>query len=349
MFTMRFDMRAPGQDATPAGALYRAAIDMAAWADSRGCATVVVSEHHASEDGYLPSPFPMAAALAAVTTTTPIVVAAALLPLYDPVRLAEDLIVIDHISAGRAMFVLALGYRPVEYELHGVDFGARGRIADEKLAALLDVLRGVLDGAARRHTGTVRRAGRSSRGGATNAAARRAGRNGVGFFAQTDVGDLQATYEQAARDAGHEPGLCILPSPNAPASVFVNDDLDLGWAEVGEALLQDAVPYFQWNEAAGSADYTASLSRAQTVEDLRKEGARTARHRGRGDRPRPHARHAVAAAPLRWPRSRGGLAVPPSGRRRRGPGGRRGRLSDGGPGPRRQPGRGSRAPGRCPA
>ena len=109
---------------------------------------------------------------------------------------------------------------------------------------------------ARRHTGTVL-AGRAAPrgGGATNAAARRAGRNGVGFFAQTDVGDLQATYEQAARDAGHEPGLCILPSPNAPASVFVNDDLDLGWAEVGEALLQDAVPYFQWNEAAGSADY----------------------------------------------------------------------------------------------
>ena len=130
--------------------------------------------------------------------------------------------------------------------------------------------------AARRHTGTVLAGRAASRGGATNAAARRAGRNGVGFFAQTDVGDLQATYEQAARDAGHEPGLCILPSPNALASVFVNDDLDLGWAEVGEALLQDAVPYFQWNEEAGSADYTASLSRAQTVEDLRKEGARTA-------------------------------------------------------------------------
>ena len=33
MFMMRFDMRAPGQDAPAAGALYRAAIDMAAWAD----------------------------------------------------------------------------------------------------------------------------------------------------------------------------------------------------------------------------------------------------------------------------------------------------------------------------
>src|SRR4051812_40216931 len=117
---MRFDMRAPGRSAEERAALYQAAIDMAAWADTRGCLSVVVSEHHASEDGYLPSPLPMAAAMAAVTTNTPIAVAAALLAMYEPVRLAEDMIVLDHISRGRVMYVLGLGYRPVEYELHGV-------------------------------------------------------------------------------------------------------------------------------------------------------------------------------------------------------------------------------------
>ena len=63
-----------------------------------------------------------------------------MLPLYEPMRLAEDLIVLDHVSGGRTMTVLALGYRPVEYELHGVDYERRGQIADEKLAALLDAL-----------------------------------------------------------------------------------------------------------------------------------------------------------------------------------------------------------------
>lgn len=274
MFIMRFDMRAPGKDASARAALYRAAIEMAAWADTRGCASIVISEHHASDDGYLPSPFPMAAAMAAVTTNTPIVIAAALLPLYDPVRLAEDMIVIDHISAGRCMFVLAVGYRPVEYELHGVDYDQRGRIADQKLTALLGALRSASDGSA---SPPITPAPFTSGGpliawgGGTKVAARRAGRNGVAFFAQTDRPGLKEAYEDASRAAGFEPGMSILPSPGSPLSVFVNDDVDAGWDEVGEALLADAIPYYEWNEAAGSADYTASLSRARTVPELRKE------------------------------------------------------------------------------
>ena len=123
MFTMRFDMRGPGATPDQRADLYQAAIDMAAWADGCGCVSVVLSEHHRSPDGYLPSPLPLAGAMAAVTKTTPIVVAATLLPFYDPVRLAEDMIVLDHISRGRMMFVLGIGYRPEEYDLYGADFG----------------------------------------------------------------------------------------------------------------------------------------------------------------------------------------------------------------------------------
>lgn len=274
MFTLRFDMRAPDRTATQRADLYRAAIDMAAWADTNGCASIVVSEHHASDDGYLPSPFPMAAAMAAVTTNTSIVVGAALLPLYEPVRLAEDLIVLDHLSRGRTMVVLGVGYRPVEYELHGVDYERRGRIADAKLEALLDALR---DAAGATSKPPLTPPPFSANGpliawgGASKAAARRAGRNGVAFFGQADRPGLREAYEQAARDAGHEPGMCMLPSSGAPLSTFVNDDIDAGWREVGDALLADAIPYFEWNEAAGSADFTVSLSRSRTVDELREE------------------------------------------------------------------------------
>lgn len=271
MFTMRFDMRAPGKDAAQRAALYRCAIDMAAWADDRGCASVIVSEHHASDDGYLPSPFALASAMAAVTSSVPIVVAAAILPLYEPVRMAEDMIVLDHISAGRAMFVLGLGYRPVEYELHGVSYKDRGRVADEKLAALLETLRAAAAGTGVTPPPFSATGPLISWGGTSRAAARRAGRNGLGFIAQTDTPELQTVYEQAARDAGHEPGMCILPSPSLPLSVFVNDDVDVGWAEVGEALLADAVPYYDWNIEAGSAEGTASLDSARTVDELRDE------------------------------------------------------------------------------
>ena len=274
MYLARFDLRAPGKDATERAALYRAAIDMAAFLDEHRCTSIVVSEHHASDDGYLPSPITLAAAMAAVTRSTPIVVGAALLPLYDPVRLAEDLITLDHISQGRAMVVLGLGYRPVEYELHGVDFARRGAIADEKLDHLLEALR---DAGAGSVEPRVTPPPYSSPmpllawGGASKAAARRAGRAGLGFFAQGNGPGLEETYQDAARAHGHEPGLCMLPSPDAPLIVFVHDDVDAGWAEVGPSMLVDAKSYFDWNEAAGTVEGTASLSRGRTVEALRAE------------------------------------------------------------------------------
>jgi alkanesulfonate monooxygenase SsuD/methylene tetrahydromethanopterin reductase-like flavin-dependent oxidoreductase (luciferase family) len=268
MFIMRFDMRAPGKTADERADLYRAAIEMAAYADTRGCMVIAISEHHASEDGYLPTPLTLAAAMAAVTTSVPISVAAALLPLYDPVRLAEEMIVLDHISRGRMMFTLGIGYRPAEYELYGVDFKRRGAIADEKLGELLHHLRsesGVTPAPFTPGGPAL------AWGGATAAAARRAGRNGLGFLAQGGGPGLEEAYEAAARDAGHEPGLCFVPTADAPNSVFVNDDLDAGWREVGESLLADAVSYADWNAATGTADVTVSLSQGRTVDELRAE------------------------------------------------------------------------------
>ena len=69
LFRLRFDMRAPGCTAEETARLYEAALEMSAYADEHGCQGIAISEHHASEDGYLPSPLTMAAAVAAVTST----------------------------------------------------------------------------------------------------------------------------------------------------------------------------------------------------------------------------------------------------------------------------------------
>ncbi len=268
MFTMRFDMRGPGATPDERAALYRAAIDMAAWADTRGCASIVLSEHHAATDGYLPSPLTLAASIAAVTTSVPILIAAALLPLYDPVRLAEEMIVLDHISRGRVMHAFAIGYRPVEYELYGVEFSRRGAIADTKLADLLSHLRG---GSTVTPSPYTPGGPMIFWGGGSAAAARRGGRNGLSFIAQGDAPGLRDAYESAAVEAGHQPGMCMIPSMDAPSSVFVNDDLDTGWTDVGAALLADAVSYADWNADTGMAHVTASLSRSRTVAELREE------------------------------------------------------------------------------
>ncbi|WP_421120696.1 LLM class flavin-dependent oxidoreductase [Aquihabitans daechungensis] len=272
MFIARFDLRAPGASGPARAALHRGAVDMARYVDEHGCASIVVSEHHASDDGYLPAPFQLAAAMAAATSATPIVLALTILPFHDPVRLAEDIITLDHLSEGRSMVVLGLGYRPVEYQLFGVDFRRRAAVADEKLARLLELLdaahAGVDEVRVTPGPFTMPRP-LLAWGGGSVAAARRAGRHGIGFFGQNDGPDLRPAYEAAAREAGHEPGLCVLPSPAAPFAVFVADDVDAGWAEIGPALLVDAVAYHRWNAAAGTADSTASVSSATDVAGLR--------------------------------------------------------------------------------
>jgi alkanesulfonate monooxygenase SsuD/methylene tetrahydromethanopterin reductase-like flavin-dependent oxidoreductase (luciferase family) len=269
---MRFDMRAPETGAR-APELYAAALDMAAWAETRGCLSVVLCEHHMSADGYLPSPTVLAGVMAARTSTLPIMVAALVLPLYDPVRLAEEMVVLDVLSNGRVSYVAAIGYRPEEYEMFGVDFHRRGRIAEENLAILLKAKTGApfeRDGRRIHVTPTPVTPGGPMvvGGGGSVAAARRAGHFGLGFIGQGGGGGLAGEYERAARDSGHEPGLCYVPPADTPTAIFVADDVDRAWDELGPYLMHDVLSYAAWNEGN---DFTASLSFAQTAEELRAE------------------------------------------------------------------------------
>src|SRR6201999_701254 len=137
---LRFDMRAPSWGAPPA-ALYAAVPEMCSWAEDHGGLAAVLCEHHGSEDGYLPSPLILAPAIAARTERLALSLIL-ILPFYEPVRLAEDMAVLDIISGGRASYILALGYRPEEFEHFGLAVSDRGRLCDEKLALLRRLLAG---------------------------------------------------------------------------------------------------------------------------------------------------------------------------------------------------------------
>jgi alkanesulfonate monooxygenase SsuD/methylene tetrahydromethanopterin reductase-like flavin-dependent oxidoreductase (luciferase family) len=211
--------------------------------------------------------------MAARTTTLRIMVAVVILPLYDPVRLAEEMAVLDLMSDGRVSYVAGIGYRPAEYEMFGVDFHRRGRIADEKLEVLLRAKTGEpFEHDGRRIQVTPRPVTPGGPmvfgGGGSEAAARRAGRFGLGFLAQGGAGDLAGEYERAARAAGHEPGLCYVPSTDAATTMFVADDVDRAWDELGPYLMHDVTAYAAWNEGN---DTTASLSFVTTPEELRAE------------------------------------------------------------------------------
>ncbi len=272
VFIMRFDLRAPDFGA-PAADLYTAAPEMAAWAESRGAVAAVVSEHHTMDDGYVPAPLLIAAAIAARTTTLPIMTAALVLPLHDPVRLAEEFVVLDILSRGRASHVLAVGYREVEFEHLGVEFGRRGKIADAHLDVLLQAMTGepfTHDGRRIHVTPAPFTPGGPVLyiGGGSPAAVRRAARHGLGFFAQGGGRELIELYRTECRAHGFEPGFCLVPPPDMPTTVFVADDVDAAWRELGPHLLHDVHTYAAANPAAAQ---TASMSVARDLDELRAE------------------------------------------------------------------------------
>lgn len=272
VFLMRFDLRAPGP--TPVADLYDAALDMAAWGEQNGCLAVVLSQHHASDDGYLPSPLVMAAAMAARTETVGINIAALLLLMYDPIKLAEDLNVLDHVSRGRVSAVIGLGYRPQEFAMFGVDPATRGAEMEDRLAVLQAALAGD-DVTWRGRTARVRPrpftpgGPRLAYGGGTPAAARRAARFGLDFIGEADRADLADAYAGEAARVGREPGACLVPSKASPSSVFVAEDVEAAWAAMGAHLLHDARAYGAW---LGNDHDAVTRSSATTVEELRAEG-----------------------------------------------------------------------------
>ncbi len=270
MFLMRFAMRAGTSDPEARAALYSASIEMCAWAEDRGAVAAVFSQHHGADDGYLPSPIPLAAAVASRTTELQISVAALLLALYEPVKLAEDLAVVDLISRGRVSYVVGIGYRPEEFAMFGVDRRRRAALVEDRVTLLQRLWRGEevdVDGRRVRVTPPPYTPGGPmlAYGGGTEAAARRAARLGLLFMAETH----DSTLEEAYRAEGGEsaPG-CFFPPSGVPLTVVVADDPDRAWADIGEYLLLDAISYAGWN--AGRSG-TASLSQASTVAELAAE------------------------------------------------------------------------------
>ena len=121
-----FDLRSRPGGPTPSE-LAPSVIEMCRWADALPGvdSSVGFPEHHGSPDGYLPSPIVMASAVAGATQQMRITVIL-LVPFYEPIRLAEDLAVLDLVSQGRVSVTVAAGYVPFEFEMFGVDPATRG-------------------------------------------------------------------------------------------------------------------------------------------------------------------------------------------------------------------------------
>jgi alkanesulfonate monooxygenase SsuD/methylene tetrahydromethanopterin reductase-like flavin-dependent oxidoreductase (luciferase family) len=269
--SIMFDMRAPDFGA-PITDLYAAALEMAAFADDIGIDRVGLMEHHASNDGYLPAPFAMAGAVAAVTKRIRITLGAVILPLHDPVKIAEQLAVVDLISGGRVEVIFGAGYVPSEFARFKVSLRDRGRLLDEGIDIILRALSGEKFEADGREVfvrplPVQRPTDMILGGGGVPASARRAARFGIGFSPLRS--DLIPMYEEECRKLGREPGKTY--GAGLPLNIHVAEDPDAIWPLIAPHYAHVARAYAKWAEEEGDAT-SSPFSGMDSVEALRSSG-----------------------------------------------------------------------------
>ncbi|MEU5288757.1 MupA/Atu3671 family FMN-dependent luciferase-like monooxygenase [Streptomyces sp. NPDC020755] len=130
---------------------YDTVLETARFADEHGFSSVWLPERHFdSFGGIFPNPAVLAAAVARETRSVRINAGSVVLPLHDPVRVAEEWSVVDNLSGGRVGIGCATGWHARDFVLHPDRFTDRRRIAFDHLDEVRRLWRGE---AVRRRTG----------------------------------------------------------------------------------------------------------------------------------------------------------------------------------------------------
>lgn len=252
-FTLAYDMRAPSFGAKSVD-LYRAAIDQSEWADKLGCASISLMEHHDADDSYLPSPIVLASAIAARTERTEICVGVMLLPLYEPLRAAEDLAVLDNIAEGRLRLVVGAGYRPSEYEQFGLSIKQRPSLMVRGIETLKKAWAGETFAFEGRNVRILPRPVQSPRpaivlGGSSKASAERAAEIADGYFPVSS--ELFEHYRETLAKLGKPVPEPISRGAHYPF-LYISHDPDTAWQTIAPHALHESNSYGRWLNAANS-------------------------------------------------------------------------------------------------
>jgi len=267
---LRYDLRVPSWATVTHAQQYAACLEQCAWADAHGIDAVTLAEHHGSEDGYLPAPMTLAAAVAGATKHMSISVAAIIPPLHDPVRLAEQFAVLDLASGGRVGLVAVPGYRHDEFDMAGIDRGARWQLLEEHIRVMRQAWTGEpfeWRGRTIRVTPKPRTQPTLVVGGVTEAAARRAARLRAGYNPSASRDPrLPQAYRDECGKVGFTDGF-IVPS-NPIACMHVSEDPERDWPRIAPHALYEAQAYAAWKDPVLQGHPGPA-----TVEELRASGA----------------------------------------------------------------------------
>jgi alkanesulfonate monooxygenase SsuD/methylene tetrahydromethanopterin reductase-like flavin-dependent oxidoreductase (luciferase family) len=135
-FGLVYDFRNPKAWEKPWPEVYEGLLQQMAFAEDLGFQSIWLTEHHFEEDGYTPSPVPLMAAIAQRTKKVEISTDILILPLYHPLKLAEDIATVDILSNGRVMLGVGSGYRDPEFAAFGTSRRQRAGRMEESIAVL---------------------------------------------------------------------------------------------------------------------------------------------------------------------------------------------------------------------
>lgn len=217
-FGLLYDLRNPPPWRRPMAEHYRRGLESAVRAEELGADVLWFSEHHCSEDGYLPQPLTFAAAAAARTTRVRLGTAIVLAALRHPLHLAEQAAVVDLLSGGRLELGLGAGFARDEYAAFGVDVARRFGLTDAAAAEVDRLLRGELSPPPVQRPVPIWLGYQGPKG------ARRAGRLGFGLLSLAP--ELIEPYRAGLVEGGHDPasarmgGLIDIVVADDPAEAF---------------------------------------------------------------------------------------------------------------------------------
>ncbi|MCB1740381.1 MAG: LLM class flavin-dependent oxidoreductase [Gammaproteobacteria bacterium] len=220
-------------------------------------------EHHQDKDGFLPAPLIVCAAVAARTKRMQVGTSVILLPLHNPILIAEEMVTLDIVAAGRSVLGVGLGYQAADFRAFGVKRSSRVGRFEEAIA----IIRNAWTGEVFSHHGKqfaiddvrvlprpIQRPGPPIWiAGWVPAAVERAGRLGDALvlgpsltLAQNQA--LVERYRAAAQAAGREPQVVVM------RDAWVADSLGEAARIYGPEVM-DAYRYYWRNGAVAFQDF----------------------------------------------------------------------------------------------
>lgn len=274
-FGYGFDMRNPRQWFKPWADLYAETLEFIEHIEALGFGGVWLAEHHGIDDGYMPSPVVFGAGIATRTKKVRISQGVGLAPHYHPVRLAEDLAVVDILSNGRAEFAMGIGYLGFEADAYGWSSKERGRRSNE----VMEIVRRLWSGETLDYDGEFHKL-KGARctplpvqeggipmfvGGVAPPGFRRAARLGDGFIGPVE---FWPQYLEEVRAAGKdEKDARIVSMSYSDMWLLVSEDPERTLDELAPHAYYQINTYAEWQEGA-----EWSVFKEMSLDDFKKAG-----------------------------------------------------------------------------